>query len=589
MSTRIETIRLRLRRDDEGIALVMVISLSVVMAILVTTAISFAVNGITASRNTQTWDASLAAAYAGVEEYQSRLASDPMYWKYGNPTARFTTDSVSTVAAAPTANPAFGVGTSGTWATIKESSPTNPARFRYEVDNSDYLSTGVLRIRSTGVVGKSTRTIVADLKQKGFLDFLYFTDYEIRDPQMGGAACTPVYDWAVASRSCTELTFLKTDVLKGPVHSNDTLLICGARFTELVTTGNSKLPVYNTSGGSCPAAVFDKGVPTFSPVQGFPATNSELKKETRTDNPNGTTPGCLYTGPTSIEFLSNGKMTVKSPWSKLTNVTGDPATTGSVAPACGTLAALQSANGATVDVPKNNVIFVQNIPATGGANSSTSNQTGTTSSSTDSCKNQAGANVVGNGVGFPFVGGNAATNEVAPSPSTSYACRSGDVFVKGTLSGQVTVGAENYVYVTGDVVYDNAQKDLLGLVGQNAVWVYNPVNAQSQPLLSANRRIDAALLSVAHTFQVQNFDTSGVRGTLTVNGAIAQKFRGAVATLNGTTGAITAGYAKNYLYDTRFRYTAPPKFLSPVTTTYGVTVWIETDRAFDWNGSGTGA
>jgi hypothetical protein len=107
--------------------------------------------------------------------------------------------------------------------------------------------------------------------------------------------------------------------------------------------------------------------------------------------------------------------------------------------------------------------------------------------------------------------------------------------------------------------------------------------------LSANdREIDGALLSVAHTFQVQNYDGGnaanlGPRGTLTVDGAIAQKYRGTVATSNGT--SVATGYAKNYEYDDRFRYTAPPKFLTPVSTTYGVTQYAGTKAAFNADGS----
>jgi hypothetical protein len=41
------------------------------------------------------------------------------------------------------------------------------------------------------------------------------------------------------------------------------------------------------------------------------------------------------------------------------------------------------------------------------------------------------------------------------------------------------------------------------------------------------------------------------------------------------------GYTRDYLYGTRLRYTAPPKFLPPVPTTFGVTVWIEVSPAFD--------
>jgi hypothetical protein len=113
---------------------------------------------------------------------------------------------------------------------------------------------------------------------------------------------------------------------------------------------------------------------------------------------------------------------------------------------------------------------------------------------------------------------------------------------------------------------------MLGLVGNNAVYVWNPVNSSGSSLLPAavktNRRIDAAILSVAHSFAVQTPGSGGDRGTLTVNGAIAAKFRGVVRQNPN-------GYIKNYVYDTRLKYTAPPKFLSPVTTTYGVNVWVE--------------
>jgi hypothetical protein len=92
------------------------------------------------------------------------------------------------------------------------------------------------------------------------------------------------------------------------------------------------------------------------------------------------------------------------------------------------------------------------------------------------------------------------------------------------------------------------------------------------------------MISVLHTFQVQNFRYTGDRGTLTVKGAIAQKFRGPVGTVYSG-GGTASGYSKDYNYDPRFRYTAPPKFLSPVTTTYGVTTWMDTPAAMNADGS----
>jgi hypothetical protein len=68
---------------------------------------------------------------------------------------------------------------------------------------------------------------------------------------------------------------------------------------------------------------------------------------------------------------------------------------------------------------------------------------------------------------------------------------------------------------------------MLGLVGNNAVWVWNPVrctaacgtattissgsSATYANLLADNRTIQAAILSVAHTFQAQNYSVAGSR------------------------------------------------------------------------------
>jgi hypothetical protein len=151
--------------------------------------------------------------------------------------------------------------------------------------------------------------------------------------------------------------------------------------------------------------------------------------------------------------------------------------------------------------------------------------------------------------------------------------------VSGTLDGRATISAENYVYIIGDINYEDAQDDILGLIGNNAIWIWNPVNSSGTSLLgNTNRRVDSALLSVEHTFQVQNYNKGGSRGTLTINGSIAQKFRGIVK--NGSN-----GYIKNYLYDPRLRYMAPPKYLSPVTTTYGVSVWVEISPVFKSTGA----
>jgi len=593
--------RLRIWKSDDGVAMVMVIGVGVVLTLLVVSGIALSLGTLKRSASDSDWNAALAAAYAGVEEYQSRLTDEPAYVKYGNPDSTFSNPSASTtpkVQLPPTtkANPAFGLGTSGTWAAVAGSS--GKSKFRYEVDNLKYGDTGTIRLRSTGLVGTETRTIIADLRQKGFIDFLYFTDYEMSDPAIVGGDCQVIHLYEGRDTSCV-IQFAATDVIGGPVHSNDTIVICGAtRFKGLVTTGNPA-GGYRKPQSTCVNGVFDLGQPTYSPSISMPATNTQIKKETRTDLTltDVPRPGCLYTGPTKITFLTGGKMNVKSPWTKFTNVQGDPVTSGdnSLSAQCGSIAALQSAAGADVPVPANNVVYVQNIPLTGinsatqaeTIGAATGNGSGSraaaclTANTASPTKLQNNNNVSQNVLGFPA---NSEKPLVAGTGAdASYGCRNGDVFIQGELSGgAVTVASENYVYVTGDIKYKDADTDMLGLIGNNAVWVYNPMDSSNTSIsgyTTKDRRIDAAILSVAHTFTVQNYGVGSSRGTLTVNGAISQKFRGPVATTGGT------GYSKNYVYDTRYRYTAPPKFLSPVTTTYGINVWVEVSPVFKGSGA----
>lgn len=565
---------------DRGAALPMVIGITVVLGLLVTTAVAYATGGFRQAATTQEWSASLAAAYAGVEHYQSRLSEDTAYVQYGNPAAPFSAGSDLRLPTGTNANPAFNIAAGADW--VKVPGSVDDSFFRYEVDNSKYAAGGVIRVRSTGKVGAETRTIVADLRQSGFIDFLYFTDYEIFDPAISGDSANCVkYWWSGRPSGCSEITFSGGDSINGPVHSNDTIRICEASFGGNVTTAyNSTNGIFynnrNVNGSRCYGQSFSpvEGPPSYAPIIGMPASNSQHLRETRSDlTVNGVPrPGCLYTGPTKIQLNSNGTINVRSPWTKKTRITGSPATGGSEPAECGSVTALNSAAGATFNLPQSNVIYVQNVPSVADPNfwPSWERPSGINCVGTSGSKDSNGN---GNGLGYPI-------NSERAEPN-SYGCRNGDLFVKGTLNGQTTLSAEHFIYVTGDIRYRDSEDDVLGLVGNDAIWVWNPATSSSSSATALlgdyNRRIDAAMLSVQHTFAVQNPRAGNGRGTLTVNGAIAQKFRGIVS--------YGGGYVKDYNYDQRLKYTAPPKFLSPVTTTYGVNVWIEVKPAFDSTGA----
>jgi hypothetical protein len=642
-------LRRRMTGRDSGVALVAVIGLSAVMLLVIGTALTGASSGLRLANASQSSARALDAAYAGVQDYIAKLNADSTYTQYGNPGAAFS--SAGSVTLPATTNAAFGLGTGGTWAAVPGSS--SAATFRYEVDNSLYGSGGLLRLRSTGSYGGATKTIVASIQQQGFINYLYFTNYETQDPQITGtSADCALYLWANTTRSsssCPTIQFGPNDVLGGPVRSNDTMTVCGARFNGPVTSSNPRSPIVATPSG-CAAAATYASAPTYAPVLSMPATNTSMKAQTYTDT--AKTPGCLYTGPTQITLKTDGTMTVVSPWTKFTQVTSD-GTSGTDPDVCGTLSALHSTTGATVAVPANNLVYVQSVPTsmtdvnstpTSATTTSTSSVNcnpgyssgqctladGTTScSSTDYSANMcifttttttgitkgavpssvtqsawnSGTSYTCTGsdgsalatstssgsagwiftdpsgtLRFPLASESPASNwkngSAWDTTTSAYGCRNGDAFVSGTLSGQLTIASDNYVYATGDVLYKDPRSDVLGLVGNNGVLVWNPMSWGTPMIAAQNREIDAAILSPAHTFQVQNYNVGSYRGVLTVDGSIAQNYRGPVATTSG--GSTVTGYSKNYTYDARFVTVTPPYYLKPTSASFRVSSYAST-------------
>jgi len=577
------------RRDEEGMALAIALIFGMVIMVMAASALTVATSGLGKANTDQNWNGSLAAAYAGVQEYQSRLSNDNSYVQYGNPASTFSSTSTVTLPTGTQTNAAFGVGKTGTWASVPGSSGVTAASFRYEVDNSAYTNYGILRLRSTGRVGNVTRSVVADLRQNGFIDYLYFTNYEFQDPQQTGAPTTGTasclkYAYQGRPSGCGEIAFGGGDVIAGPAHSNDTMRICAATFTTKVTSSmpastGLRYTAADSLGATCTGQKFPGSTnqPGLESTIDMPTTLAAPKRETENDLPSAVPrPGCLYTGPTDIVFNTNGTMTVKSPYTVDTR-TNAAGTSGTALADCGTAGSgtggLGSSTGATFPVPANNLVYVQNIPTNVNDVNFASAVTGLTSTS---CSN--------NHVGYPL------TNEVVPTTTggygsaspCAYGARNGDAFVKGNFHGQLTIATDNYIYVTGNITYVDSNADILGLIASNDVFVYNPIkiaNYAYTPMLGdTNREVDAAILSSSHSFGVQNFDRGGTRGTLTVKGSIAQDFRGVVS--SGTN-----GYVKSYGYDPRLRYLAPPKFLSPVTTSYGVTTLTESKTGFASDGT----
>jgi Tfp pilus assembly protein PilX len=600
---------LRRHDDDRGVALAAVLGIGMVVMILAATMVGISTSGAVKTTSDRDYANAMAAAYAGLADYQSRVNADNTYaTKYGDATQPFS--SGDTFANKTGGNPAFS-----SWVTVPDSNgASGSTSYRYAVDNSIYGQQGIVRVQVTGRAGKSTRTLVANVKPDGFSNYLYWTDYESGDPDITGENCNNVYQNANFSAPpiggkpvCGRIQFQDGDVLNGPIRSNDVMLVCGGTFMKTVQSA-----VGTTDSGCSP-----KRTPSYQYYDGYqpevvgsytpPSTISAGRDRMYSDDPtvSGTTPGtgCLYTGPTQITFTGNGTMKVRSPLTLATNLQ-KTSPYGSAPAKCGAISDLQGA-GATVSTSllANNLIYVQDEPATAGSGSSTnpnyywSKYTARTAPS--ACMRSS--SVTDNGLGFPYTGRAAGYSgtymEATPRNaqgdsvpfSKAYGCSNGDLFVSGKVDASITLVAENYVYVTGDLQYTatRAASTVLGIVGQEAVLVWNPMfdrvtslfgSATVTPFLADDRTVSGAILSNQGTFTVQNYAYGGERGTLTLNGSIAQRYRGAV-------GKGSNGYLKGYGYDTSLGSYTPPFFPQPVITTYKVTSQIEVKAAYDANGT----
>lgn len=531
--------RAALARGDDGMALITVMLAAVVMLLLATAAVAYGTGSQNLSRRDQDWNASLAAAEAGVDDYLFRLAENDTYYLY------------SATNPPPTANGAFT-------GFVPVPGPANGSTFRYTPDISKLSVDGTIRLTSTGRVRGVERTVDVTLRRRNFLDYLYYTKYETLDPDLYNGNpydtdeaenyCAKYY-YEGRNSNCVNITFFSRDVVNGPLHTNDALLICGTpQFKGATSTS------WSGSGGKrwrdgCPTSspfFANPGDPKLLAPLEMPPSNSAIKSETGPG-----TQGCRYSGPTSITLHGNGQMTVDSKWT----------TAGTVGPASCPINGGGGAPG-TGPLPANGVIYVQNVTS-GGPN----------------CPYTV--NGRRHPLGYPI------SNDI-----TRYGCRDGDAFVEGTLNGQLTVAAENDVVITDDLTYQGGLTgtDLLGLVANNNVEVYHPVRCSSGSSSSCNLDVDpgqsgkqtledlqihAAILSVKHSFVVQNYNIGDAdeMGDLKVRGAIAQKYRGPVGTFSGNNPV--TGYEKDYVYDNRLKYLSPPKFLDPVQSAWGVATWAE--------------
>lgn len=426
------------------------------------------------------------------------------------------------------------------------------------------------------------RSIVVEFRQNGFLDYAYFTDHESMDAGVytqsaaTATACSKYFEstqglkaaadgrrdkLSNSSIDCgvSELTFGGSDVVNGPLHTNDSILVAGwgtagpsigrAGKADPVEIHDQGITAYaagtSTVQSSCPYRL--STVTPYSDASGkYTCPNSTQKLDTNggpvrlgsdapllqlpednTDLKNWALPangGLTYTGSTKIVLKVNGKMDVYQP------------------------ATASSATSPNIDFPSSGVVYVET--PTGAAD----------------CDSQPRALVSSPAAPYntyPFMGANCGYVEVTGTYDKSLTIASDtDVIVTTTNTSYTTSTGATSQY--GVVRKASATSAVLGLVANKYVRIRNYTADSSAG--NAVDWLDAAVLSLNHSFTVDRFNEGSALGTLNVWGAIAQAFRGPVGTGNGSTGV-----TKNYVYDGRLKFLTPPHFLTPEQSNWKVT------------------
>ncbi|MDR1427440.1 MAG: DinB family protein [Bifidobacteriaceae bacterium] len=617
----------RSRRGERGIAMVAVLVALSITLVMVMVTLTYVTGSVKYSRYEQDAERALAAAESGVNDLLTEFRVDPTYLAHIDAT-KADPDGYCNKDA--TGGPAADMDI---YAAVCGWDPDMAARFQqlgedqayhYAIVSSADLAESI-EVVSTGRSRDVYRSVKARLSRETPTMWLWLTDYELSDPndallwpgitngfypagQLTSEECgwgwaagaTPPglhyawdsYPFTPASdgkfhtyqsaldpanpRYCDQARFGLGDELDGPVHSNDAIYAVEGKVYDQLSSSNPECknvdPTDNTTWDRCVVGdVRSTGAPVIGHFQWLgPApsyrrvldlpTTQNAKVKAVDDGV-----GCAYAGPTRI-ILDGDEMIV---WSKETTVYRD---------GCGSLAALASPSGARVDVPEEGLIYVG--PATG----------------VPPTKIHHGA--IGDGLPLGNYEGQ------APTPYAEYIEEwvmelpemydgIGNLWIEGHFTGgNLTIAADRIAVITGDLLQDNDDQDLIGVMAGQRIEIYNPMvikniaNAagtlwryqeyemtepDSLPYTYVGTglwprdydgrpglRIEAAIYATSGSFGLQNWDIWGELGDLEVFGSIAQRFRGIMGSYddNGKRG----GYNKKYKYNKRLTEAAPLLF-----------------------------
>lgn len=484
----------------------MIIALGVMLvtSFLLVAAFTLANGNIQNSHDSLTQKQAYYAALAGVQEYEYQLQANPDYWQ--------TCDEPS--GTLPEDGESYQITLLPASSAPEKTTKCNTANPFATMIESKVPLANTFRIKSTGKAGTDTRAVVATFQVTGFLDYIYFTQYEVQDPEAykgGNPACAAYRKQREALgilEECGTIVFGPEDNVNGPMHTDDTAVVCGG--AEFGRAKHEPPDIVEMNGGEvsgrCGAGSAIYNTPTGGPITGpeleAPESDRSLKKyvEHKPEHPQENE----FTGLTHLVLEGSlNKIKVEKEKGKFKE---------------------------TIEWPKNGLIYVQ-------SNSS--------------------------GCSYIYEQENSDNSTTLPKEENC-----GSVYVSGNYSKPLTIGAEVDMIINGSITPTgvtppagpaSTSTTTLGLIATRFVRIYHPCEGGKNGGESlSNPWIYAALLSTSHSFLVDNFNCGAPLGNLNIDGAIAQKFRGIVGEVG------SHGYVKEYTYDERLATDEPPYFLAPL-------------------------
>ena len=409
--------------EEHGFTMVAAVLVLFVGSLLLAAAFAAANGDITLTRTNLETKRAYYAALAGIASFQHRMNSESNYWQ----SCPKVTEKVPQTSAEASKEPVTEeysyqvIPASGSgYTSCSTTSPTTSAV------QSGGKAGGTLRLISTGKVKIGTRTesrsVVATFTHTGFTNYVYYTNYEDLDPSFYNATkeCTAHYAERVANH-----------VQNGPCLE-----------IEFITGDEIKGPVHTND------AALICGEPKFGRAGRSPKDKIEINGGTYSE-------GCSDSPKFEGEYLTNGKEITPPPTdTELANsASSEYRFEGkTIVTLKGNLSKPEEANTMTVENAKIN----------GGA-------------ATTLTWPVSGVIYVSNstaGCGYSYLPFKSIYTEDS-------GC--GNVYVKGTYTKPLTIGAANDVIINGNIETSPGGSSTptgsgtLGLIATNYVRVYHPV------------------------------------------------------------------------------------------------------------------